>query len=312
MMITTVSMNPCIDLTLFIDRLNQGASHRAKHYRQDISGKAVNVAYALQNLDVPCRVLGFDFIENGQLLKDSLLQAGVSYGYVSVPGAIRTNTKIFEEEQQIMTEINQEGSMVSKDALESLLAKIDVDTGEVLVLSGSLPQGVSPGVYAEIIRHSKAKGKIVILDAYGEALRLGLEEGPNYIKPNRQELEQTFNVSFNSHEELIDFCLKLLQDKYGKQGLQGICLSLGSEGAVMISHDEIYFAPALDIPVRGVQGAGDSMVAGLAIGLTKNETPKEMLRSAVALAAASLVREGSLMGTAEGFREMYDRVEIRQ
>jgi len=302
-------MNPCIDLTLFIDRLSLGASHRAKHYRQDISGKAVNVAYALQNLDIPCRVLGFDFVENGQLLKDSLYQAGVSYGYVSVPGAIRTNTKIFEEERQVMTEINQEGSRVSKDALESLLAKIEVDDGEVLVLSGSLPLGVSPGVYAEIIRHSKAKGKMVVLDAYGEALRLGMEESPDFIKPNRQELEQTFNVRFGSQDEMIDFCRKLL-DKHRKKGLRGICLSLGADGAVMVSYDGVYFAPALDIPVRGVQGAGDSMVAGLAIGLLKGESPKKMLKSAVALAAASLIREGSLMGTAEGFREMLDRVSL--
>jgi 1-phosphofructokinase len=308
-MITTVSMNPCIDLTLFIDRFNQGASHRAKHCRQDVCGKAVNVAYALQNLDIPCRVLGFDFIENGQLLKDSLQQAGVDYNYVSVPGAIRTNTKIFEEEQQVMTEINQEGGTVPNNALETLLAKIEADAGEILVLSGSLPMGVSSGVYAEIIRHSKEKGKAVILDAYGEALRLGIEEGPAFIKPNRQELEQSFKVDLKSQEEQINFCHKLL-GKYEKQGLRGICLSLGSDGAVMICHGKAYFAPALDIPVRGVQGAGDSMVAGLAIGLMKSETPEQMLKSAVALAAASLIREGTLMGRAEDFREMYDKVVI--
>ena len=306
-MITTVSLNPSIDLSLFISKLSQGESHRAKHSRQDISGKAVNTAYALQNLGAPCRVLGLDFIENGQLLKASLAQAGVAYDYISAPGAIRTNIKIFEEDHQIMTEINQEGSAVSKDTVEAFLELAKQDTSNILVLSGSLPRDVEPSIYKQIISQSKAT---VILDAYGEALRLGLEAQPAIIKPNQQELEQTFDVSLPSKEDQVVFCRKLI-DKYK---LYAICLSQGSDGALMIGKDELYFAPALKIPVRGIQGAGDSMVAGLAVALHRNkETSLEvLLKSAAAMAAASLIREGTLMGLKEDYLRMLEKVTICQ
>ena len=305
-MITTVSLNPSIDLSLFIPKLSQGDSHRAKHSRQDISGKAVNTAYALQNLGVSCRVLGLDFTENGQLLKDSLKKADVTYDYVSAPGAMRTNIKIFEEDQQIMTEINQEGPAVSNDTVEAFLKLAAQDTSDILVLSGSLPQGVESSIYKQIISQTNAT---VILDAYGEALRLGLEAQPAIIKPNQQELEQTFDVNLPNREEQVAFCRKLIN----KYNLYAVCLSQGYDGALMIGKDELYFAPALKIPVRGVQGAGDSMVAGLAAELQKNKNaPLDvLLKSAVAMAAASLIREGTLMGLREDYLDMMRKVEIK-
>jgi len=306
-MITTVSLNPSIDLSLFILRLNLGGSHRAKHSRQDISGKAVNTAYALQNLGAPCQVLGLDFTENGQLLRDSLETAGVAYNYISTPGAMRTNIKIFEENNQIMTEINQEGPAVSKDTVEAFLKLATQDTSDVLVLSGSLPRGVEPSIYKQIISQTKAT---VILDAYGDALQLGLEAQPAIIKPNQQELEQTFDVSLPSREDQIAFCRKLIK----QYNLYAVCLSQGADGALMIGKDETYFAPALKIPVRGIQGAGDSMVAGLAAKLHKNKKASidVLLKSAMAMAAASLIREGTLMGHREDYLEMMKKVVICQ
>lgn len=305
-MITSVSLNPSIDLSLFIPKLSQGDSHRAKHSRQDISGKAVNTAYALQNLGLPCRVLGLDFIENGQLLKDSLKVAGVSYNYISAAGAMRTNIKIFEEDYQIMTEINQEGPAVSADTVEAFLKLSAQDTSDVLILSGSLPRGVAPSIYKQIISQTKAT---VILDAYGEALRLGIEAQPAIIKPNRQELEQTFDISLPNREAQVTFCRKLIH----QYNLYAVCLSLGADGALIIGKNVVYFAPTLKISVRGIQGAGDSMVAGLAAELHKNkDAPLEiLLKSAVAMAAASLIREGTLMGLKEDYLNMMKKVEIK-
>ena len=331
-MITIVSMNPSIDMTLFIPRLTIGGSHRVRRTRRDISGKAVNTAYALRNLNQPCQLLGFDFIENGNLLKESLKQADIPYDFVSVNGSIRTNTKIFEEECQRMTEINQEGFPVSEESVGALFHKVIQSKSDVLILSGSLPQGVDKGIYGEMIRRIKAKDEAkttktkVILDADGPAMHAGLEAGPYMIKPNHQEMERLVGESLPSRSLQISAGRDLLR-KYG--GIELICLSLGGEGALMIGKEEALFAPPLDIKVRGIQGAGDAMVAGLAFKLFEffylssslvsinkpvlsNSSLSELFKSAVAAAAASLVREGTLMCTREGFDEMIEKVEIEK
>ena len=307
-MITVLSMNPCIDLTLTIPGLTIGGSHRAHGVRQDVSGKAVNVAYALKNLDIPCEVLGFDFIENGSLLKEALDDAKISYDLVPTVGSIRTNVKIFEEAKQRMTEINQEGAIVTKEALSLLLEKVINVKTDVLILSGSLPLGIDHKVYGEIIRQVKVP---VILDAYGLVLAHGVEAGPYIIKPNISEMEQAFGLSLPTRESQLAAGQDLLR-RHKK--LRALCLSLGEEGALMIGREEAFFAPVLDIPVRGVQGAGDSLVAGLAMEIAKTpDAPLDvLLKSAVAIAAASLIREGSQMATKEGFAEMLEKVEIVQ
>jgi len=302
-MITALSMNPCIDLTHYIDVINRGGHHRAKRIRRDVCGKAVNVAYALANLGEATKLLGFDFIENGELLKDSLQKAGVAYDLVPVPGAIRTNVKIFEEESSVMTEFNQEGDPVSEENLAILIDKVINTKSSVLILSGSLPSGLDAGVYGEIIKQTKTP---VILDAFGPALEIGLKAGAYIIKPNLHELEVTFGRKLPTRSAQLEMGRKLLEEN---PKLRAICLSLGSDGALMIGRNEAFFAPALDIPVRGVQGAGDSLVAGIA--LEKPDAGLDiLLKSAVATAAASLIREGTLMATEEGRKEMLGRVEI--
>ena len=305
-MITSVALNPSIDLTLFIPELIGGGTFRAENTRRDIAGKAVNTVCALKNMDIPVRLLGFDFVENGGLLKDALKEAGIPYDLVAAPGAIRTNIKIFEEKSSRITEINQRGSAVSQEAVSALLEKIIHTKTDVLTLSGSLPPGVDSGVYSEIIKRVSAP---VILDADGPALYNGIKEGPFIIKPNIREMEQTFGVSLPSQGAQISVSRALLR-RY--DGLRAICLSLGEEGAMMIGRDDAYFSPALDIPVRGVQGAGDSMVAGLAAELyrDKNAPLDILLKAAMAAAAAKLIHEGSVVGSGEDFLAMTDKVKV--
>jgi len=292
-------MNPAIDLTLYISELTPGGTHRPNRSQRDVGGKAVNTVSALRNLGVPCRLLGFDFLENGNLLKEQLQASGIPYELLPTEGAIRTNVKIFEESRQLMTEFNQGGAAVSDEAVADLIDLAAGAEGSVLVLSGSLPPGADDGVYGEIIRRAKVP---VILDTYGTALRKGLEAGAFLIKPNLHELELTFGKGYRAQDLLRDY-----------PKLRAICLSLGADGAQIIGRDGEYFSPALPLEVRGVQGAGDAMVAGLAALLSEDaNTPLPLLlKHAVAAAAASLIREGTLMADKSDFDEMLDKVEVQ-
>ncbi|MCL1997840.1 MAG: hexose kinase [Turicibacter sp.] len=305
-MVTALSMNPSIDLTLVIPRLTKGATHRVHTARRDIAGKAVNAVYALKNFGIPCRLVGFDFVENGTLLREKLQQANISHNLVATNGAIRTNIKIFEEETEVMTEVNQDGPQVTEKAINVLLETIAGTKTDILILNGSLPQGMNEDVYKRII---KRKPIPIILDAEGTALKSGLEAGPYIIKPNLSELEDLFSTPLPDQNARITAC-RVLLSRYSN--LRIVCLSLGAEGAIMVSRDEAFFAPPLEVEIRSIHGAGDAMVAGIAAELfhSINSPISVLLKSAMAAAAATLMQEGSIMGTKENFEKLIKKVAI--
>jgi len=123
------------------------------------------------------------------------------------------------------------------------------------------------------------------------------------MKPNLFELESTFGVTFSNPEEIISFCRKnFLSQKI-------ICVSMGKDGAVLVTRDNAFFRAALDVPAKGLAGAGDAMVAGLVYALAKNLQEEEFLPTAMATAAASVILEGTQMCTHEGFLEMFKLIE---
>jgi 1-phosphofructokinase len=304
LMIMTVTLNPCIDKTLTIASFTHGGMNRVIHERQDIAGKGINVSAALAGLGCESVCTGFNYADNGVLVMEYLDGLGIAYNFISVPGTVRTNIKLFEQDTQVMTEINQSGAYVSPGSVEALLAFIKKEQPEWLVLSGSRPQGIAADIYARILEQSAG---YTILDTEGEALRLGLScvKKPFLIKPNLYELENAFNVHLPTHRDISEFCNGLLGG-----GLVYVCVSMGKDGALLIGAEGTFFAEAPDIPVRGTQGAGDSMVAGFLWGLAQNLGAGELLRCAVAAASASVVREGTLLCEGEGFTKMLKLVRV--
>jgi 1-phosphofructokinase len=285
---------------------NYGGMNRVRDTRQDAAGKGINVCAALKNLGLSPVCVGFNYRENGSAVTDKLDEMGIAHDFVTVDGAVRINIKLYDE-SGTMTELNQPGGYVPPEAVDELTDKINLSSngGQILVLSGSRPEGVAADFYARLCA---AWDGIVILDTEGEALRLAVDLGeraPFLIKPNLFELESTFGVTLPTREDIAGFC----RQKIIKKGVKMVCVSLGAEGAMMVTENEARFSPALPVEVKGVQGAGDAMVAGLVYGLAKRKVddltnpdfPFILLRFAMAAAAAAITREGTQMCTQDDF-----------
>lgn len=302
--ITVVNLNPCLDWSWHINAFTYGGMNRVQHTRQDAAGKGINVAIALNNLGLSPICKGFNYLENGKQITTKLDALGVNYDFVWVEGAVRINIKLYDE-TGTMTEINQSGNAVNTTDINALVEKINQTNApnDLLILSGSRPAGVDVYFYAQLCKTWQGR---VILDTEGEALLNAIETAPPYcIKPNLFELESTFGVTLSTHKDIIEFARTLIA-----KGIQIICCSLGAEGALIITQKEAFFAPALPLDVKAVQGAGDAMVAGLVYAMEKetDPTPDKLLRCAVAAASASVVREGTQMCDGVGFGEMLERV----
>lgn len=324
MNIVAVNLNPCIDWECIVPKYAHGGLNRVRRTRADVAGKGANVAVALKNLGLDPLCVGFNFAENGALLTDKLDAAGVRHDFVTEAGAIRVNMKLYEEESGVMTELNQPGAFVSHAAQVELLAKIARANGDggILILSGSRPENVAADFYAKICANWRGE---IFLDTEGEALSLALKAAPVFaLKPNLYELESTFgsltlvsmtrvstreeNENRNDTAKIADFCRKEIFSKKNFFSPKIICVSMGENGAVLVTPKTAFFCPALDVEAKGVPGAGDAMVAGMAYALAGGLPENEFLPAAMAAAAASVVLDGTQMCTRGGFEKMRGKI----
>lgn len=307
-----VSLNPCVDKTVWIDKFVYGGTNRVKRAREDVAGKGTNVCVAFQSLEQPSLCVGFDYAGSKKTVAQRLAECGGACEMVTLPGSMRTNMKLFEEETGIMSEVNEKGDPISAETLQELLdlyQKVleNLDESSMVLLSGSIPPGVPADIYYQMIQMAKAHGIRALLDASGEPLLRGVEALPFAMKPNQDEIGQILGRKVETLEEAIEGAKELIG-----RGVSICCVSLGAEGAVLVTKDHAYRAPALKVEVRGIQGAGDSLVAGMTMALMQGRSDWEALQYAMAAAGGSVKREGTLMCTKEDFELLLEQVEIAE
>ena len=306
--VITMTLNPCIDRTVYMESFRVGETNVVRKTVEEAAGKGINVAVGLRHLDVPVKAMGFAYKEDKDRLYGKLEAEQIAYSFVEVEGHLRMNQKLFDESKAEMTECNEKGAPVRKEDMDRLLEILqdELTDASILVLSGSVPPGVDKSIYAKMVSMGNEMGVKVILDANGEMLKEGVKAKPYLIKPNWEEFERTFfgekDIADSEPEEsVIDICDSLLLE-----GLSYICLSLGAEGAMLVSRKAnittdagqtviIDRRPAIPVTIRSLQGAGDAMVAGLCKAIYEKREDK-MLEYALTMAASTISLEGTVMG----------------
>lgn len=293
-MIYSLCLNPCLDKTLSIPEMDLSQPNRVSLEREDVGGKGVNVAKVISALGGDCLLVGFDY--DGSPVKCAMEKEQVPSKLLPVTGGLRVNLKIKETEKNRTVEINERGVFHDEKTLQSISAQLLslCEEGSFITLSGSLPNGAPKDFYASLTEKLKEKGCFVAVDCDGEAMEKALEKGPSLIKPNLPEFLALTKTKDASLPALRQLCLG-----FHAKGVQMICLSLGPEGALLSTKESAYFCKAADVPVLGTQGAGDSMLGGLMLALSRGDTLPHALCFASAAAGASIKRPGTLLCTKE-------------
>lgn len=282
-MITAVSLNPSIDRTLEVERLEVGGLNRIAAQTDVAAGKGVNVALAASALGEVSSCLGLMYSDGAALFDERLSIAGVKREFVCCDGAVRVNTKLFDRSRGEITELNSSGVCVTQAQLAAVSALIQrrAREADLFVLTGSLPPGCPVEFYRTLAMEVSSTGCRVILDADGEYLRLGLQAKPFLVKPNRRELECLLDKLLPTRQAVLEAALQLIH-----MGVGVVAVSLGVQGALITDGHEALFASGLNVDVRSTVGAGDSMVAGLAVGFMRAYKLEDTFRLAVAAATA--------------------------
>lgn len=306
--VVTVTINPAIDQTLFIPGFTAGAVNRVQSARMDAGGKGINVAAFLADYGQPVLAAGFLGAENDEIFRQLFERKGIEDRCIRIAGKTRIGLKIIDEALGQTTDINFPGEAPSPEDLRrlmDLLAELAADH-EWFVLSGSIPRGVSPAVYAEMVR--TLAGRKVVLDTSGEGFGLALQAGPWMIKPNTDELSEYTGKPAGGPLEIARQA-RLLQREFN---IHCVVVSMGKEGAVFAEGEEIVWAAPPPVEVKSTVGAGDAMAAGMVAAKIRGLSLAGCARLATAFSAAAVGRIGAGLPSAEAVEKAGDGVTLRE
>lgn len=260
-MIYTVTFNPSLDYIVRVNNFKLGEVNRTYYENILPGGKGINVSIVLKNLGHDSTALGFMAGFTGHEIENRLAKYGVKADFIQVAnGLSRINVKMKSNEE---SEINGQGPDIREEDIEALYKKLDaLKEGDLLVISGSVPNTLPGDMYERIMSRLDGRGINIVVDATNDLLVNVLKYHPFLIKPNNHELGEIYGVTLNTKDEVIPYAKKLQE-----AGARNVLISMAGEGAVFISEKgDVLKSAAPKGKVVNSVGAGDSMVAGFLTG----------------------------------------------
>ena len=307
-MILTICPNPSIDCTIELESLNVGMLNRIQGKVETYSGKALNVAIGVSRLGETCTATGFMFSNQQRTFEHVLGEEGVRCDFVSCEGNTRVNYKIIDK-KSMLTEINDVGEEVSMNKQAQLIEKVKALSldADIAVMSGSLPKGVNPEFYGEVIKNLSPRVKVIV-DAEKVNMLSALSARELFmVKPNVKELENFSGVKIRKLTDVI-----AAAKKYFEKGVNYVLASLGTEGAVLTDGKDSFYCKSASVAVNSTVGAGDSMVAAACVGIYNGVPMREVLKEAVAAGTAAVTTSGTNLFYKDKYKEIYSKLQTER
>lgn len=306
-MIMTVTLNVSVDKAYKIEgTIVPGTVSRVVECKNTAGGKGLNVAKVVKLCNEEVLATGIIGGFNGDYVTSLLDEKEIAHSFSKANHETRSCINILGEDLS-STEFLEPGQPICEDEwmkflehYKSLLSKC-----KIITMSGSAPKGLPDNVYQELIRLAKEKGIPVILDTSGNYLLEGIKEKSTMIKPNEEELETLFEKKMNDINDLIESGKQLLQ-----QGIASVVISLGGDGALLITKNGVFQGKPPKIKVVNTVGCGDSMVAAFAVSMCRKMKEREALAYAIAVSAANAMNMGTGEFRTEDFLSIEKQVEV--
>ncbi|MEI6579518.1 MAG: 1-phosphofructokinase [Eubacteriales bacterium] len=283
-MILTVTLNPTVDKSYYIEKLIPGDVIRVIEKKETAGGKGINVAKIAKLLGDNVVATGFLGGRSGEYINTFLIKAGIVSNFVMLDEETRTCVNVNDYEFNHQTVLLEAGSFVNSAKQEEFVLHFTslLDCCKAVVLGGSLPPGIDNTFYPTLINLAKKAGKIVVLDTSGETLRAGIDACPTIIKPNRDELKAYLGRNIETIDETIAAAKEIQAN-----GTDTVIVSLGKDGAVFVMKDNVYRGTTPNVKIVNTVGCGDSLVAGFVTGLINNYNMIDTIKLAMAVSTAN-------------------------
>jgi 6-phosphofructokinase 2 len=302
--IICLALNPTIDSSCQADEVKPIKKIRTSEERYDPGGGGVNVARVIRELGGKAVVV---YLAGG-VLTDMLERIGIEHHLIPIAGNTRVSHVVFERSSGQEYRFTPQGPELKQAEWQACLEQLHKMDGDYLVASGSLPRGVPTDFYARVARIGAEKGARVVVDSSGDALREAVAEGVYLIKPNLREFETLAGRELRSEADQEAAARSLIED--GKAEV--IAVSLGAEGALLVSAEDCFRLKAPEVKPKSAVGAGDSFVGAMTLGIAKGWPLRNAFTLAVATGTATVLTMGTELCRREDVERIYRQIEAER
>ena len=288
--IVTVTFNPAVDKSTTVPQLVPSHKMKTTAPVYQPGGGGVNVARALKMLGTPATAIYFEGGNAGLFFSALLEEEGVNTIPIKTQGATRENFIVSEVSTGKQYRFGLPAPAISEAELAQLLGAIAaIEHLDYLVISGSIPENIPLSIFERLKSIADLKKARLVVDTSGLALAEALTAGLYLIKPSLSEIAELSGKHNISKEEAIEAAKQLINSNK----CEIIVISLGGDGAVLVSKDAVFDVAAPQVKVMSTVGAGDSMLAGILYTLAHNRDLSTALKYGVACGTAATIKLGT-------------------
>ncbi len=292
-MILSVTLNASIDHALFVDVLRLGDTNRVARTETDAGGKGINLARVAVEMGASAVATGFVGGGPGAFIRHVLDAQGVRHDFVDTAGETRTNFSVEDSSDAPPTTFNARGPEIAAAELDALWAKCRAlsQGARWVAMGGSIPPGVSPGIYRDLTALFREGGCRVVVDADGEPMRLALDAHPGLCKPNAREAARLLGWSVDTRELAVEAARDIRALQGGGDAMT--IVSLGADGAVLACGEGVLVGKSPKVEARSSIGSGDSLLGAFLWALEDGRPLDEAFRWGLAAGAATATTSGA-------------------
>lgn len=307
-MILTITANPSVDMSYQLDKFNIDGVTRTDKVIKHAGGKGIHVGYVLHDLGEEVVHSGFVGGKLGEFIEEGLEAKGQKARFIKIKEPTRNCLAILHEGKQ--TEILEAGPTISPAEREEFINKLDqISQGcKVISMSGSLPKGLDPSFYKDIIFYGKNKGIFVAVDTSGQTLKdvVNADIKPDLIKPNETEVADLLG------EEITKDNIKDALEKSPLSEIEYVIVSLGSDGAVVKVGDRVFKASVPKVTAVNPVGSGDSSLAGAIFAISRDKKPEEVIKTSMTCGLLNVLTEEIAHIEIEKFDKYYEQILVEE
>ncbi len=308
-MILCVNPNAAIDKTVVVPSFRLNEIQRPEQVLAFPGGKGCNVARALKRLGETPLVSGWVGGFAGQFIESGLHAEGIQTAFVYTEFESRTCLSILDPIDHTLTELYEKGDPIPPAKVEEFKAFFQANVSQyaAATFSGSLPPGVPPDFYAQLLEMAQAAGVPTILDSSGAALQQGSAAHPFLVKPNKKEFA---DLTGKELTDLADFARAAADFSTRYQTL--VVISLGAEGAIAARRQEVWHVRPPQVTIKSAVGSGDCTLAGITYGLTHGFAFQDAIKYGVAAGTANALTVGAGVFTLDDFEHVLAGVTVTE
>lgn len=305
--IVTFTLNPSIDKNSSVDYVKSEDKLYCDQPILEPGGGGINVSRAIKKLNGSSLLLYTSGGFTGEKLDKLLKTENLNKQAVKIADETRENLNISEKNSNQQYRFLMPGPKITDEECEKIFQILTElkPFPDYLVISGSVPEGVSDDIYAKMAAAAKKRKAKVIVDVSGAALKAAVKEGVFLIKPNLSEFQKLVGRELKDEDEIKKEALKLVKNKC----CQVIVISIGAGGALIVTEDKAKFKRPPTVPIKSKVGAGDSMVAGMVLSLARGENINDSFYYGLASGSAAVMTPGTELCTKEDTDRLYRKMK---